>query len=373
MDQQRWSHDDDVELVAEANPSRRRFGLLVVNLVVIAAAAVGGFYVLAIRDDPDAARPPETTVPSSSTSVPTVEDVLAIMPASPIDGKESQKLPVAALPQSDLVDGQVVNVLAKGFQPGERVGAVLCIAEAALEGVTACDLGTDGGFDHVTYSNASAEGFVQVDVPVRTAIVTPFSGPVDCLSGPERCLVAVGAVSDYDRSGGAAIGFVGQPAFPAPTFTVAAPGPYVPDQLVDVIAAGLQWLREVQVQLCAGEQCVALARGRVAADGTFAGSVALSWAFTLADATVVTCGDGCSIGVTYLALPDSTRAPLPATIPVEFTGVDPAAPPAPAPPPTTLSPPPSTIAATLILPPSEEPPVETPPANDATATSLAAG
>ena len=257
MDQERWSDDGDVELVVETNPSRRRFGLLLVNLAVIAAAAVAGFYVLAVRDDSDA-RPPETTVPSSSTSMPTVEDVLAIMPASPIDGKESQKLPVAVVPQSDLVDGQFVNVVAKGFQPGERVGAVLCIAEAALEGVTACDLGTDGGFDHVTYSNATAEGFVQVDVPVRATIVTPFSGPVDCLSGPERCLVAVGAVGDYDRSGGAAIGFVGQPAFPVPTFAVAAPGPYVPDQLVDVIAAGLVWPREVQVQLCAGEQCVAL-------------------------------------------------------------------------------------------------------------------
>ena len=259
-------------------------------------------------------------------------------------------------------------MVAKGFQPGERVGAVLCIAEAALEGVTACDLGTDGGFDHVTYSNATAEGFVQVDVPVRATIVTPFSGPVDCLSGPERCLIAVGAVGDYDRSGGAAIGFVGQAAFPAPTFTVSAPGPYVPDQLVDVIAAGLLWPREVHVQLCAGEQCVALARGRVAADGTFAGSVALPWAFTLADGTIATCENGCSIGVTYLALPDSTRAPLPATIPVEFAGVDPAVPPAPAPPPTTVPAPPSTVPATSILPPSEEPPAGVPPTTDATAT-----
>ena len=53
-----------------------------------------------------------------------------------------------------------------------------------------------------------------------------------------------------------------------------------------------------------------------------------------------------SLRVGYLALPDSTDAPAPAAIPVEFVAVDPAAPPVPATtPPTTVAPttmPPST-------------------------------
>ena len=206
-------------------------------------------------------------MPPSSTVEPTIEELLTIMPASPIDGKQSQKLPVAVRPRVDLADGQVVTVLAKGFLPGERVGVVMCVAEAALEGVDACDLGPNGTFDHVADTDASPEGFVQLDVAVRPAIVTPFGGPVDCASGPERCVVAVGAVGDYDRSGGAPVGFAGQPPFPETTLRVAVPGPYAPDQVVDVAAAGLLWPREAQIQLCRTELCIALFRGRVARTG----------------------------------------------------------------------------------------------------------
>jgi hypothetical protein len=341
---------DDVELVAEPRRRpRRRLALVALNLAVIAAALVG---VYVLGSDDDDALPPDTTVPPSSTVEPSVEQLLAIMPASPIDGKQSQRLPVAALPRTDLVDGQFVTALGKGFLPGERVGAVLCVAEAALEGVTACDLGTDGGFDHVAYTDASPEGFVQVDVPVRAVIVTPFSGPVDCRSGPERCLVAVGAVSDYDRSGGAAIGFAGQPPFPTPVATVSAPGPYRPDQIADLAVSGVMWPRELQIQLCRGEQCVALARGRVAPDGTFTAPVPLPWAFTTADGVVVTCDADCELRVGYLALPDTSEAPTPPALPVTFVPVDPAAPPAPAAPPSTATPP---STAPLTVPPAQLP------------------
>jgi len=342
----------EIELVDAPRPRRRRFGLLAANLSVIAAALVG-IYVLARDDEPDA-QPPDTTVPPSSTVEPTIEELLTIMPASPIDGKQSQKLPVAVRPRVDLADGQVVTVLAKGFLPGERVGVVMCVAEAALEGVDACDLGPNGTFDHVAYTDASPEGFVQLDVAVRRAIVTPFGGPVDCASGPERCVVAVGAVGDYDRSGGAPVGFAGQPPFPEPTLTVAVPGPYASDQVVDVAAAGLLWPREAQIQLCRAEQCIALFRGRVALDGTLASPVPLPWSFVLADGTVVTCDAGCELRVGYLALPDSTQAPTAAALLVEFTAVDPAAPPVPATvPPTTV---PVTAVATS---PATLPPIAT--------------
>ena len=252
----------EIELVDGAAATTRRFGLLALNLSVIAAALVG-IYVLGSADDEPDAQPPDTTVPPSSTVEPTIEELLTIMPASPIDGKQSQKLPVAVRPRVDLADGQVVTVLAKGFLPGERVGVVMCVAEAALEGVDACDLGTNGTFDHVTYTDASPEGFVQLEVAVRRAIVTPFGGPVDCASGPERCVVAVGAVGDYDRSGGAPVGFAGQPPFPEPTLTVVGAWTVcAPTRSSTSPPPALMWPREAQIQLCRAEQCIALFRGR---------------------------------------------------------------------------------------------------------------
>ena len=125
------------------------------NLAVIAAALIG-VYVLGSEDD--GALPPGTTVPPSSTVGPTVEQLLAMMPASPIDGKQSQRLPVAAVPWTDLVDGQFVTALGKGFLPGERVGAVLCVAEAALEGVAA-----------VTSARTAASTMSRTPTPARRA------------------------------------------------------------------------------------------------------------------------------------------------------------------------------------------------------------
>lgn len=327
----------DVELTREQRP-RRRLGLLAINVVVI-AAALAGIYVLAARDDPGEASPTTTTEAPSSTSTPTAEDLFAVVPASPIDGKQSQRLPVMISQRADLADGQVVTVLAKGFSSAERVGVVMCVAEAAIHGVEACDLGTNGDFDHVTYGDATGEGFVQVDIAVRQLITTPLTGPVDCASSAERCLVAVGAISDYDRSGGAPVGFLGQPPFPEPTQAVSVAGPYAPDQQVDLVAGGLLWPREVQYQLCLNERCAVLARGRVNADGTFNAHVALPWAFTPVDGTVVTCETGCELRLGYLALPETSDAPAPAPLPVTFHPVDSASPPMPATAPPTTAPP----------------------------------
>lgn len=314
----------DVELTSVAPPPRRRWGLLGVYAAVI-AIVLGGAWGLAVRDDPTA-EPPGTTVAPPSTEQRSAAELLAIMPASPIDGKQSQRLPVLATTQSELVDGQIVTVLAKGFEPGERVGAVLCTAEAALEGVNACDLGRNGSFDLVTYANASPEGFVQVDLAARTLIETPFNGAVDCLVAAERCIIAVGAVGDYDRSGGTAIGFSGQPAFPEPTLIVSGGAPYEPGTVVDVVGSGLLWPREVEVQLCTDDEggegeaaCATLARDRVAADGTYVGSVGLPSSFVLADGTVVSCEAGCALRLGYVALAGTSRAPEPLPYPVAFS------------------------------------------------------
>jgi len=311
------------------NAPRRRWGLLGLYAAVIAIVLAGGWGLVA-RDDPTA-EPPETTdatVGPSSTEQRSAQELLEVMPASPIDGKESQRLPVLATTQSELVDGQVVTVLGKGFDPNERVGAVMCAAEAALEGVAACELGRNGTFDLVSCANASAEGFVHVDVVVRTQIETPLTGPLDCLSGPERCIIAIGAVGDYDRSGGTAIGFAGQPAFAEPSLTVSGQAPYEPGALVDITGSGLLWPREVAIRLCAAaqpDQCATAARGRVAADGTFVASVALPPSFVVADGTAVSCEGGCHLRLDYLGLDGTTEAPTPEPYPVTFTSDEPPA------------------------------------------------
>ena len=55
-------------------------------------------------------------------------------------------------PSPTSIDGQVVTVLGRGFVPGEQVGVVMCTSDAGVQGVAACDLGVEGGFEHVTYA-----------------------------------------------------------------------------------------------------------------------------------------------------------------------------------------------------------------------------
>lgn len=320
-----------VELDDE-RPTRSGRRLLAVNLAILAVLLLIGYLVL--RDRTDDERVTEPSVPaSSSTTTPTVDELLAIVPASPIDGKESWRLPVVATPRVAVSDGQVVTVLGKGFLPGESIGAVMCASESGIEGVAACDLGTNGTFDHVTYTDASPEGFVAVDVALRQMIVTPSTGPIDCASAPERCLVALGAVSDYDRSGGTFVDFAGAPPFATPTISLDPTGPYVPGQVVTVHGATLLAPREVQVEQCRDARCAVLARGRVAPDGTFDAEVAVAPTFVAVDGSEVTCDDGCVVRVSGIGLPEATSAPAPEPLPITFVAIA-----EPVPPPVTPTP-----------------------------------
>ncbi|MET0461438.1 MAG: hypothetical protein ABW195_19480 [Ilumatobacteraceae bacterium] len=295
--------------------------LVALALVIVLGTLVAG---LVVRSgDPDDAADVTTTAPDVTATtveveVPTVAQLLAQMPAGPLDGKASWKLPVLAQPQSEVVDGQIVSVLGKGFLPGEQVGIVMCTSEAGAEGVAACDLGVDGGFQHVTYADADGAGVVVAQVAVRQFVTTPFSGPVDCRSGPERCIVAIGAVSDYDRSGGTTIGFTGQPPFPEPSVVVEPPGPYEPGQTVAVRASSMMPGREAQIRLCHGVRCTALFRGVVAADGTFGADVVVQPMFQDRDGLDVVCEGQCVLRVGGIGLEQASAAPEPADIPVLF-------------------------------------------------------
>ena len=149
-------------------------------------------------------------------------EILAAMPSLPIDGKQSWKLPVQMRPQTDLVDGQTVTMYGKGFEPNDWLGIVQCSSEADVDnaGVGGCQLNDgDVTFGAVTYADADPSGNVIAQFVVQRYISTP-AGEVDCFSAAERCLVGVGATANYDRSGGAYIGFADAPDFATPTMTV---------------------------------------------------------------------------------------------------------------------------------------------------------
>lgn len=105
-------------------------------------------------------------------------------------------------PNVGLTEGDVVTASSPGFEPGEQVGIVQCAKEAGGDspgtrgGVDGCDIGS------VVYADADADGVAAGRFTVRRVLTTPLTGTVDCATEADRCLVAMGAISNYDRSGG---------------------------------------------------------------------------------------------------------------------------------------------------------------------------
>jgi hypothetical protein len=286
--------------------------------------------------------------------------ILGGLPDGPLDGRESWRLPVVADRADGLHEGDEITLYGKGFEPGESVGAVHCSSEAdtANGGVGACDLGDASyAFAHTVGGTARYDGSVAITVPVRRFITTPDYGPVDCASLPERCLLAIGAASDYDRSGGTYINFADAPPFPEPSVAIDPPGPYTAGQEVTVQAAGLVAGRQYQVEQCVGdEHCASLAMGRASAEGTYGATVAIGSAVEV-DGVVEDCGNVCTLAVRGVGLPDQTTADPPAPIPlgpIAGEGTVAAAPTTTTPPdPATATEPPSTLVEGTV-PPSTE-------------------
>jgi hypothetical protein len=119
------------------------------------------------------------------------------MPASPTDGKQSQKLPVLVTPRERLADGQGITAVGNGFVPGERVGIVQCAAEAGINGVTSCDRGT------VQYATASTAREVQAPIAVAADValdplVTAEGSGVPCDGG---CAIQIDHVGWPEATG----------------------------------------------------------------------------------------------------------------------------------------------------------------------------
>ncbi|QXC62971.1 hypothetical protein KSP35_09390 [Aquihabitans sp. G128] len=330
--------------VAEAQHRRRaarreRLGSTVV--AVLCVLGLGAVVLVASRHDagPSFDRT-GSRIGTDGTSVdrtrePHAASVLAAMPSSPIDGKASWRLPVLVQPQSGLQDGGKVTVYGRGFGANESLGIVQCSSEAdtAGAGVGACQLARgDETYGGVTYATASAEGSVVADVVVHRFITTP-AGEVDCRSAAERCIIGMGAISNYDESGGSYVGFAGQPAFPEPTLAVSPAGPFAPGQRVQASVRGIPPGRGIRMQLCRGDRCQDLVDTKAGATGGVDVEVVLQPAFNdKATGEPVACEDRCVLRADGIGVKGQSAAPLPPTVALAFTSPDPSGPVTTAPP-----------------------------------------
>lgn len=225
--------DPAVALLPSAPPRRR--GRL---LAVAAAAALlaGTVAVVSQRGDDGGAR---VDLDEDGEALPDVEPGV-LRPLGPHDGKDSIQLPVTATPDTGLHDGDKVEASSPGFEPGEQVGIVQCAKEAggdspeARGGIDGCNIG------NVQYADADDQGVATGSIAVRRVLTTPLTGTVDCAAEANRCIVAIGALSDYDRSGGHGIEFAsGLPPIELPTVTVTPTEDLADGDVVHVVADGL--------------------------------------------------------------------------------------------------------------------------------------
>lgn len=246
-------------------------------------------------------------------------EILEQLPSSPIDGKASWRLPVLLEPESGVHDRDQIKVYGRGFENNEQVGIVFCASEAdtANSGIGACDLGTNGGFDNVQYATAGGDGTILATITVRRHIVTPDQGEVDCASAAERCLVGMGAISNYDRSGGSYLQFDGAPDFPTPTLTVTPDGDLTAGQTVDVSVSNWAPSRQIRFQQCQGVVCQNLLDGAATSDGTFAAQLVLNDEIVV-DGVANPCGGTCVLRATGIGLPGQSVQPFPDDHPLTF-------------------------------------------------------
>jgi hypothetical protein len=336
------SRSTDLDLTAErvsaGAASRRRR----IRGVRIAAVALLGITAVALdrrapADDERIAiedpRPPtSTTTPETTTTeVPDPSDPrdgFALVPASPIDGLDSYRLPVIAIAQSGLTDGQTITVLGKGFEAGERLGIVQCASEAILTGAAACDLtggDTTMSYGGITYADADANGEVDATFVVKRQLPTGDLGMVDCASAAERCMVGIGALSNYDRSGSTFINFADAPPFPQPT--VNAPGATAHPIGMPLAIEVSGWLpnRSIRLQQCVHDICQTLADGYSTPDGTFSASPSLTGGVAgpdVATTGLLPCDDRCTIRAVPIDIPEATGIPSAPPLSITFVGTE---------------------------------------------------
>lgn len=169
-----------------------------------------------------------------------------LVPGGPRDGLESLRLPVVADPAAGLVEGQTVRVSGSNFPPSEGLGVVMCSGVVDLGGGAAqCQL------TPYTPTQSDADGNFTVDHAVSRLIVVGGE-LIDCaapvpegLDIPSTCVIAVGAINDYDQSGIFPVQFDSTvPAPEAPTVSVEPTEGLVDGDLITIALSGTSddWL-----------------------------------------------------------------------------------------------------------------------------------
>lgn len=263
--------DEPIEILDERpgaglRPARRAPALLAV--LALLGLLVGGLMVRAAEPDVDVAVDDEQPEPEDPAVDRDVPAPVPIALGAPDDGKDSVGLPVTAEPSTGLLDGQAVRVTGSGFPPGESVGVVMCAREAGREhgarGAEACDIGR--------YASGSAgpDGVAVVTFHVQRTLLLDGE-EIDCASEPGRCIIGMGLISDYDRSGGFAVEFdPSAPLAPAPTVELGRTAGIVDGETVPVRATGLHPGSVLFAQLCetARVRCTGIGELEVRDDGT---------------------------------------------------------------------------------------------------------
>ena len=297
-----------------------------------------------------------------------VDDYVALLPAGTTWVDRAKPPPPPPDPYADAEPGEYDN---GSFPPGfERLSEAYTRAYEAWRAAGGVD---SDQFGAVTYADADPDGTVVAKFEVRRFITTPDGGRIDCASGPERCLVGMGAISDYDRSGGTYINFADAPPFPEPALTVDPAGDpagtFAPGQ--QVVAKVTSWMPDRQVRLsqCIEDRCQKLVDGRADGDGNADLAVVLQPTL-VEDGTgaELECRDRCVLRAEGIGPKGASSAPLPPDIDLRFTAPVPDAPATTVPPtlpPETTAPPLSTTPPTAA-PPTAPPPTTTfvDPCND---------
>ena len=209
----------------DGTPSRRGWYLAVIGSVAAIAVIIG---VVAWTSSGDDDEQP-------------VEDVAIVTPeaqAKPDDGLDSIGLPVTVTPATGLPDVATVEVSASGFEPNESVGVVQCTTMSSTLGQGGCDMGSlrsmmsveaDGTFTTTyTVRRFINVGGVEIDCGLGNIDPATWSSGQPTAEGQFSCIVGIGAIQNYDRSGNALISFEGAvfggPPPSIPSVTTLPPG-----------------------------------------------------------------------------------------------------------------------------------------------------
>jgi hypothetical protein len=199
--------------------SGARRGRIVGGVFLAMVAVAGGVgIVLAGRGggDEGAIEVVDTTVPRPAQQGTDAADPVVAAPAGPRDGLDSKGHPVTVEPAIDLTEGQTVAVSGSGFPANTDLGIVMCAGDGSGVGggVSNCDIG------RFSSATTDAAGAFSATFEVRRFIAPTALGFVDCFE--TACVVAAGALSDYDESGVVPVTFSGVEVLPPPPVLAAS-------------------------------------------------------------------------------------------------------------------------------------------------------